>query len=418
MFLAFNISDIIRVPFGYLLDILYQLTTNYGLALILFAVLVKVILLPLTAKGKKSMMKMSRISPRVQELQKKYANDQQKQNEAIQALYKQEGVSMGGGCLWSFIPIFILFPLYYVIRQPLNYMLHLNVDQVNTISNIIQAALPDLIGDKSDFYSQLIMAPRIPQFAEAIRNALPEISDRVLEGLNFNFLGIDLAQDPSVLGLFGGEWVWNWNHIGGFLIPVLSAGSQVLHTFVSQKLNNSVITDKNGIVDEETAKNSQAAQSNKMMLWMGPAMSLWIGFTVPAALSLYWLIQGLASIVIDIYLTQKYRKIYDAEDAQRLKEHMAKEALEAEKERLRAEKRAANPGGITENTSKKKLQQKKQAEEAAAKAAAAKEYAASKGIVVEEEKQEKLPLSGIPGRPNCKGRAYDPNRYSRESTEE
>lgn len=418
MFLAFNISDLIRIPFGYLLDILYQLTTNYGLALILFAVLVKMILLPMTAKGKKSMMKMSRISPRVQELQKKYANDQQKQNEAIQALYKQEGVSMGSGCLWSFIPIFFLFPLYYVIRQPLNYMLHLGADEVNTISNIIQAALPNLVGEKSSFYSQLLIAPKIPEFAEAIKNALPEISDRVLEGLNFSFLGIDLAQDPSVLGLFGGEWAWNWNHIGGFLIPLLSAGSQILHTFVSQKLNNSVITDKNGIVDEETAKNSQSAQSNKMMLWMGPAMSLWIGFTVPAALSLYWLVQGLASIAIDAYLTQKYRKIYDAEDAERLKAHLAKEALEQEKERLRAEKRAANPDGITENTSKKKLQQKKQAEEAAAKAAAAREYAASKGIEVAEEKKENLPLSGIPGRPNCKGRAYDPNRYSRESTEE
>ena len=418
MFLAFQIRDIIAIPFGYLLDILYQLTTNYGVALILFAVLVKVILLPLTAKGKKSMMKMSRISPRVQELQKKYANDQQKQNEAIQALYKQEGVSMGGGCLWSFIPIFFLFPLYYVIRQPLHYMLHLAENDINVITNVIKDAMPNLIGDKGDFYSQLLIAPKIPEFAEAIRNALPELSDRVLEGLNFNFIGIDLAQDPSVLGLFGGEWVWDWNHIGGALIPVLSAGSQVLHTFVSQKLNNSVITDKNGIVDEETAKNSQSAQTNKTMMWMGPAMSLWIGFTVPAALSLYWLVQGLASIVIDVYLTQKYRKIYDAEDAERLKAHMAKEALEAEKERIRAEKRAANPDGITENTSKKKLQQKKQAEEAAAKAAAAKEYAASKGIEVAEEKKENLPLSGIPGRPNCKGRAYDPNRYSRESTEE
>ena len=408
--------NLIAIPFGYLLDILYRLTTNYGLALILFAVLVKLILLPLTAKGKKSMMKMSRISPRVQELQKKYEGDQQKQNEAVQALYKEEGVSLGGGCLWSFIPILILFPLYYVIREPLQYMLHLETEEVSVITNIIKAALPDLIEENGAFYSQLLIAPQIGNFVAEIKNALPEISDRVLEGLNFNFLGIDLAQDPSVLGLFGGEWIWNWNHIGGFLIPVLSAGSQVLHTFVSQKLNNSVVTDQNGIIDEETAKKSQAAQSNKTMLWMGPAMSLWIGFTVPAAMSLYWLVQGLASIIIDAYLTKKYRKIYDAEDAERLKKHMAQEALEAEKERLRAERRAANPEGITENTSKKKLQQKKQAEEAAAKAAAAREYAAQKGIVQEEQK-ENLPMSGIPSRPFCKGRAYDPNRYSNPTEE-
>ena len=409
------LRNLIAVPFGYLLDILNRLTSNYGVALILFAILVKVILLPLAAKGKKSMMKMSRITPRVQALQKKYAGDQQKQNEAVQALYREEGVSMGGGCLWSFLPILFLFPVYWVIREPLQYILHLESGEINIITNIVSAARPGLLAESNTFYSQLLVAPEISGLAGSIQNAIPGISEQALEGLKFNFLGINLSQDPAVLGLFGGDWTWDWNHIGGFLIPVLSACSQILHTFVTQKLNNSVVTDSNGIVDEETAKKGQ---KNKAMMWMGPAMSLWIGFTVPAALSLYWLIQGLASIVIDIYLTKKYRKIYDAEDAERLKKYMAQEALEAEKERQRAEKRAANPEGITANTSKKKLQQKKQAEEAAAKAAAAKEYAASKGIEIEEPKKENLPMSGIPSRPHCKGRAYDPNRYSRESTEE
>ena len=418
MFLAFNISDIIRVPFGYLLDILYQLTTNYGVALILFAVLVKVILLPLTAKGKKSMMQMSRLTPKVQALQEKYKNDQQKQNAAVQALYKEEGVSMGGGCLWSFLPILVLLPLYYVIRQPLQYMLHMTAEDAEQIVKVITTALPDLVTKNNEYYSQLLVAPKIPEFVEAIKAVLPNIGDRVLEGLNFSFLGIDLGQDPMFFGLFGGEFKWDWNHIGAVLIPVLSAGSQVLHTFVSQKLNNSVVTDQNGVQDEETAKKSQSAQSNKMMLWMMPLMSVWIGFTVPAALSLYWFVQGIASIAVDAYLTKKYRKIYDAEDAVRLEKHMAEEALEAEKERLRAEKRAANPEGITENTSKKKLQQRKQAEEAAAKAAAAREYAAKKGIELDEEEEKDLPMSGIPSRPYCKGRAYNPNRYGKQSTEE
>ena len=102
MFLAMQgIGDVIRIPFGYLMNWLYQFTTNYGLALILFAFIVKMILLYPTAKGKKSSMKMSRLQPRVQALQKKFEGDQQKQQEAVQALYKEEGVKMGGGCLWS-----------------------------------------------------------------------------------------------------------------------------------------------------------------------------------------------------------------------------------------------------------------------------------------------------------------------------
>ena len=110
MFLAFKLADLVHVPFGWLMNLLYQLTTNYGWTLIIFAVLVKIILFPVTAKGKKSTMKMSRLSPRIQALQKKYENDQQKQSEAVRALYKEEGVSMGSGCLWSFVPLLILNP--------------------------------------------------------------------------------------------------------------------------------------------------------------------------------------------------------------------------------------------------------------------------------------------------------------------
>jgi hypothetical protein len=119
----------------------------------------------------------------------------------------------------------------------------------------------------------------------------------------------------------------------------------------------------------------------------------------------------------DVVLTKHYRKKYDAEDAERLKRTLALEAEEAEKERIRAEKRAANPDGITQNTSKKKLQQKQREEQQAAKAAAAKEYAAKKGLPVEEE-PEKQTLSGIPDRPYCKGRAYQADRYASDSTEE
>ena len=405
--------DFIRIPFGYLLDWLYQFTSNYGLALILFALLVKLILFPVTAKSKRSMMKMSRLTPRLQALQEKYANDQQKQAQAMQALYKEEGVSMGGGCLWSLVPLLILIPLYNVIREPIVYMLHESSDVAKQIVDIVSKGLPELFTKENSYSSQVISAAHISEFAETIKAALPDIADRTLKGLNFNFLGIDMGQVPT-FNVFGASWKWDWSHIGAFLIPMLSAGSQVLSMVISQNMNNSVVTDKNGIQDKETAKNSKANQSNKIMMWMMPIMSLWIGFTVPAALSLYWFVQGLVSIVIDVYLTKKYRKIYDAEDAERLKKHLAEEALEAEKERQRAERRAANPEGITENTSKKKLQKKQQQAEEAAKAAAKKEYDAKKGVVEEEAPADTSVLSGIPSRPNCKGRAYDPNRYRAE----
>ena len=412
MILAFKLVDIIQVPFGYLLSWLYQLTTNYGLALIIFAIVLKFVLYPMTAKSKKSMMKMSRLTPRLQALQKKYADDQQKLNEATQALYREEGVSMGGGCLWSFIPLLILIPLYTVVREPIVYMLHETKEVAEQIVTIVRDNAPEAFGQNA-YYHQMNAVPLLPRFAEELKGIVA--NPRTLEGLNFNFLGIDLGIVPTFNVT---KWdSWSWANIGGFLLPVLSAGSQVLNMLISQKMNNSVVTNEKGVQDKETAKNSQANQSNKIMMYMMPLMSLWIGFTVPGALSLYWLIQGLVAMVMDVYLTKKYRKIYDEEDAARLARAIEQEAIEAEKERIRAERRAANPDGITTNTSKKKLQQKQQKEQEAARAAAAKEYAARKGIV-EEEEDEPSVMSGIPSRPYCKGRNYDPNRYASNTTEE
>ena len=408
MILAMNgLGDLIKIPFGYLLDLLYQFTTNYGVALILFAILIKLVLLPASIKSKKSSMKMSRIQPRVQALQQKYAGDQQKQNEAIQALYKEEGVSMGGGCLWSFLPLFILFPLYAVVRQPITYMLHETAEVAAQAVAVIKEAVPAAFG-KNEFYNEMVAAPLLPQFAEELKGIVA--NPGTLEGLNFNFLGVNLGSVPNWK-----VWKWevfDWATIGLFLLPLVSTGIQFLSMFISQKQNNSLVTNEKGLQDEEMAKKSQANQSTQTMLYMMPLMSLWIGFTVPGALSIYWAIQGLISTVQDLILTKHFRKVYDAEDAIRRERAAEEERILAEKERIRAERRAANPDGITENTSKKKLQKKLQNEQEAAKAAAKNEYEAKKGIVTEEAPVKEA-MSGIADRPYCKGRNYDPNRYKK-----
>ena len=409
-------DKIITVPFGYLLDWLYQFTNNYGLALIFFAVIVQLVMVPMSAMSKKSTMKMSRIQPKIQAIQRKYADDKQKQQEAIRELQMQEGASMGcGGCLWSLMPLLILIPLYQVVRQPIVYMLHESKETAAALVDFINVKIPGLFNQSNQYYSDLISAPYLHQFAEEIRAAFPQVAESTLRPISFSFLGIDLGAIPDI-NIFAWDKV-TWSRIGGLLIPLMSAGQQVLQMKISQKMNNSVITDKNGMYDEETAENSQANQTSKVMTWMMPLFSLWIGMTVPVALSLYWMVGGLVRMVEDIILTKHYRKIYDAEDAERMAKFMEEEAIEAEKERIRAEKRAANPDGITENTSKKKLQKAKQQEEEAAKAAAKKEYDAKRGVVTEEPAKNEV-LSGIPERPFCKGRAYDPNRYSSEATED
>ena len=414
MFLAFKLSDIITVPFGWLLGQLYHLTSNYGVAMILFALIVQAVLLPINAKSKKSMMKMSRMQPKIQEIQRKYAHDQQKQNEAMQQLQREEGASMGmGGCLWSMVPLFILFPLFTVIREPITYILGESAEITAQIIEVIKNASPDLfVGSRNGgYYDQVIAASAIAEHASLLQASISGISAETLAGINFDFLGINLGAIPNWK-----FWTWeayNWANIGAFLIPMISAGSQVLQMMISQKSNDSVITNEKGVQDKEMAANSQTAQTNKMMIYMMPIMSLWIGFTVSAGLSLYWFLGGVFRMVTDPIMTKHYRKIYDAEDAIKLQKAIEADRLEAEKERVRAERRAANPEGQTQNTSKKKLQKQQRDLEAATKAAAKREYDEAKGIFVEEEEPASC-MSGIPSRPYCKGRNYNPNRYKTE----
>ena len=262
----------------------------------------------------------------------------------------------------------------------------------------------------------MIAAQYIPQYAEQIKAAIPAVSDLALSGINFGFIGVDLGAVPQ-FNVFASTWAWNWAHIGSLLIALSSAGYQVVSMLIMQKQNDSLVTNKDGIQDKEAVENSQAAQTNKMMMFMMPLMMLWIGFTVPCALSLYWFVGGVVRTIEDVILNKRYRKIYDAEDAERLKRRMEQDKIEAEKERIRAQRRAENPDGITENTSKKRLQKQQRDQEAAAKAEAAREYAAKKGKLPQEQ-EEKETLSGIADRPYCKGRAYDPNRYAHHSQEE
>ena len=400
--------EFIQVGFGYVLGWLYELTRNYGVALILFTVVLKLVLLYPTMRSKRSTMKMSRLTPQIQFIQKKYANDRQKQAVLTQALYKADGVSMGGGCLWSLVPLLLLFPLYAVVRQPIVYVFHETLDTAGNIMNVIKEAMPDLVSQRNAYFEQMIAAPLLPQFADKIEGMVS--NPATLDGLKFTFFGVDLAAVPNFnFGSWGGDL---WANLGLFLLPILSAGSQVLTMLVSQKMNNSLVTNEKGVQDKEAAKNSDSAKTSKTMMYIMPLMSLWIGFTIPGAMSVYWLAQGLLGMFVDMALTKHYRKKYDAEDASKLRLAMEEEERQMEKERIRAERRAANPEGITQNTSKKKLQENKRKEQEAEKAAAAREYAEKRGIVFEEEK-ENLPLSGVKDRPFCKGRAYDPDRYTK-----
>ncbi len=387
----------IQIPFGYVLEFFYGFFHNYGIALILFSLAVKVILLPLSMKQKKSMMKTSRLQPKVKQIELACGDDKQKYQQEVNQLYKDEGVSMMGGCLWSLLPLLILFPLYNVIREPLQYLLHLTDSQVESVKAAFAAA-KDIDVKKVDAYWQYAAAADMATYGKGIVENVKSI--------NFNFLGINLGEQPS--------WkFWtmrSWSEFGGLLIPIVSGGLNYLAMFISQKTNDTVITDDAGNKDAASA----TAQTGKAMTFMMPLVSVVFGYIMPLGLSIYWIAQSILGIVQDYFLTKHYRKIYDAEDEIKRQKAAALAEENAEKERIRAAKRAANPDGITENTSKKKQQLRDRQE----RDAAAKEYEAKKRA----EKGEPLPEprtnpGGEENRPYARGRAYVADRYDGESEE-
>ncbi len=400
MILAFNLWDIIRVPFGYLLDFLYQFTGSYGIALILFSLLLKLILLPASAKSKKSSMAMARLAPLAQAIQDKYPDDRNKASMEVQKLYKEEGVSMFGGCLWMLLPLLILIPLYHVIREPITYMLHFSKDEAAAIVEAMKNLNPSAFGGNS-FYDQIVAAAHLSEYAPQLAAAVPSLAGQTLESLNFTFLGIDLTQIPTWKVW---TWTWTWSTVGGALIPLLSALSNILSMFITQKMNAKVATNEKGEVDEAAAKS--AAGNNKSMMLFAPVMSLVIGFMYPCALSLYWLAQGVFGILQDMLLTKHYKKIYADEDDIKRRVAAERAAAEAERERIRAQRRAENPDGIVGNTSKKKMQNRQQAQKE-------QELAAARKANGPDLNDEDAPLSGDPDRPFCKGRAYQADHYGK-----
>ena len=386
-----TIGYYICVPFAWLVRLFYNLTNSYGVALILFTLVIKLIMLPFQMKSKKSMMRMSRVSGQMQELQKRYAKNQAKLQEEMQKLYEEEGVNPMSGCLWSLIPVPILIALYSIIRQPIKYMMGINdVEILNQIAQVVDwnsiAVSNGWIKEAGEAfsnvgYNQLYLSSLItPENLEAVKAAVGEVGSRIF-AVNFDFLGlVDLARIPTLKF---------WTVAGGFalfLLPVVSAGSSLVFSFISMKTN---------------AVNQQAAQagnnaSMKSMMIISPLISLWIGFSMPAALCLYWIAQNLLSMVQEFICGKLLKKDYEKAAAARAEQERLEKEEEKEERRRKAEERARRIEEAKLNKGKKKKTEKKH-----------------------DEDEDKIPgsvkeHSRVGLRQYARGRAYDPYRYSEE----
>ena len=387
----------ITIPFAKLLLLFYDLTSNYGVAIILFALVVKLVLLPFQMKSKKGMARMSRLTPRMKELEKKYGSNKQKYQEEVAKLYRESRVNPMSGCIWTLIPFPILIALYSVIRQPLSRMLSLSADQISTITTALEGwGLYDASA-KTGAYAELHLANLVHENFAAIKELVPKIQD-----IDFSFLGMNLSSIPNWKFFTTVDWgnTAEWlPALGLFLIPVISA----LASYFSMK-----VTQRDSMPTEDQQG------SMKTMTLMMPLVSLWICFTMPAALGIYWIANSVLALVQDLILGRHFKKVMDAEDAEwKERERLREAELErkrAETERLRAEgKTTMNP-----NTSKKKIQaaERVRKEELAAAERAAERAARRAALGITDT----TPESQVGKRRYARGRAYVGDRYTNPET--
>ena len=362
--------SLILKPFAMLLMFLYEFFNSYGLALILFGFIVKIVLFPVTLKSKKSMIQMYMLSGRMNQLKAQYGKDPERYNMEVQKLYEKEHVNPMGGCVWSLIPMFVLIGLYGIIREPLTNMMDVPEAMIETISQLTGVT-------NSGAYPQIAMVEALNNSAtlEAVKAALGEAGAKV-QGMDFSFLGMNLAEIPSYK-----FWGNGLSGVLMFIMVLMSAATSFLSMKVSMATNQ---------MNNNQSSNAQVDQTNKMMTWMMPFMSLWIGFTVPAGLSVYWVVQYLVSMLQEVVCGKMLKKDY--EEARRVAEEQA--ALAKEEEKKRKEEARLERAKRIEEEKQNKGKKKKVGE---------KKEPAAPGVNKDDSRE------GL--RAYARGRAYIPDRF-------
>lgn len=380
-----SIIQYILWPFGQLMRLFYEWTGSYAIALLLFAVVIKIVLLPFGIKQQKNAIKQAKLRPKEMAIRKKYAGrddkpTQNKMQQEIMELYQKEGFNPMGGCLPLLLQMPIIVILYRIVYMPLTYICQLSPQRISALQATAEAA--GLLGEGGKWTAQaeiqlLSMIKSNPASfdAEAVQS-LPQLH-------LFGIEALDLSASPSEMNL---SWL--------VAIPVLV----FLTTFLSMKLTRRFTYQS----------PDQAAQQNtlsmKIMDFAMPLFSLWISFSLPAALGLYWIYQSILSFGQQ-YLLYKLMPMpqFTEEDYRRAEKEMgvkgkgAKKAADAIPGAVRSLHHIDDEDYLPP-VNKEQARREAAAEEEAQKARDAEKQASdtSEGTLVEKEIPDASPISKAP----------------------
>lgn len=300
--------QIISIPLGWIMSRIYDIVGNYGIALILFTLVTKLLLLPLAIKQKKSMIRMNAFQPLIQNIQKKYANDPAKQNEELARLQNEHGFSTTAGCLPFLIQMPVLFGLIDVIYKPLRYIIGVPAALIGDMKapGQLWTMAESIVGSLARNTPQIDIIKAIAQKPDAFSGVLSADIIAKVQSFDFTFLGLDLTATPS-LKIFNAL----------LLIPVLSVGSMLLQQVITMKFAGNA--------------DGQAASQQKTMLVMTTVMFAYFSFVIPAGVSIYWIFSSIFGIIQEVILHQFI-------NPEKEKAKIENEIMEARKARKEQEK--------------------------------------------------------------------------------
>lgn len=315
--------------FGYILNFLYEFIGNYGLAIVLFSILIKVLMLPISYKQQKTMKKSQKINEEMKGLQFKYKNDPEKLNQEVMALYKREKMSPFSGCLSAIVQIILLFSVFYLVRSPLTYMKKIDKESIEKVSSVVNQE------GKTSNYKEIAIVNYINNYLnnkngenileeqniedgkqedyenEPLNNEdnnqeqletnqetidMEEYSEKMY--INMNFLGLDLSKVPTE----------DLTDLKVLIIPLLYVVSSFISIKITTNTNKKQKEDKKLITDGEREEKKEEAdpmtEANKSMTWFMPLMSISIACIAPLGLALYWLMNNILMILEKVVLDQ------------------------------------------------------------------------------------------------------------------
>lgn len=284
-----SLFDLINIPLGFLIRVIYNLVQNYGLAIILFTIVIKLVLMPLQVKSQKAMRRQQKVQPIIAELQKKYANDQQRLQQEMMKVYKENNVGCSGGCLPLLLQFPILIGLYNVIQRPLTYIRGVDFSNsavIEKVKNIVAA-----VGQNSSDVSVIVERQQMDLATWANQLGISEW------GINFSFLGLDLSETPafsSIGKLLNGDFS-NLSTTLLILIPAFAMLLTWLSSKYSQKLSGTANANNT---------NDQAQSMTKSMNLMMPLLTGWFTFSLPSGIGIYWIISSVMQIVQQFLITK------------------------------------------------------------------------------------------------------------------